>query len=430
MNARFADALNARFADALNAHVAKGGSNCKLLTKQRFDAYLECILANQCEDAEEKRKRILLAKEDKNVTYYQVVRDYRAIKLPGKDTWALLKISAQIPNVLEDGAPNGIRADAYHLLKRLAHVDEAYDLVREAHQAGMHSGAETTYKRLKETISNISQEIVAIYVKMCPCANYQQLQKKPYHKAILTRGLNTRGQVDLIDMTSVPDAVGGVTYNWIMNYTDHGTKLCWLRPLANKEATTVARALLEIFCMQGFPCILQSDNGREFVNRIIGCLMSTVPNCTILRGRPRHPQSNGGVERCNGTVKPMLGKWMQENGTSNWSLGVHVVQMCKNSMHHKTVSSTPYMLVYGQQMRRGLGLSSLLPKSLVANLKDEEDLEEVLTDMQLNFEDYIAKDVVPQEDGEIDDREDNIGTGAARDGAAGGDRKMNNTSEF
>ncbi|CAF4164031.1 unnamed protein product, partial [Didymodactylos carnosus] len=31
----------------------------------------------------------------------------------------------------------------------------------------------------------------------------------------------------------------------------------------------VAVHLVEMFCMYGAPCILQSDNGREFVNEIV-----------------------------------------------------------------------------------------------------------------------------------------------------------------
>ena len=39
-------------------------------------------------------------------------------------------------------------------------------------------------------------------------------------------------------------------------------------PLPDKKARTVAEALLKIFALKGAPAILQSDNGREFVNSI------------------------------------------------------------------------------------------------------------------------------------------------------------------
>lgn len=38
----------------------------------------------------------------------------------------------------------------------------------------------------------------------------------------------------------------------------------------------------------------------------------------VIRGRPRHPQSNGCVEQANGTMKRMLQSMMAENQTREW----------------------------------------------------------------------------------------------------------------
>jgi len=77
--------------------------------------------------------------------------------------------------------------------------------------------------------------------------------------------MNSRCQVDLIDMQSEPDGY----YRFIMNHQDHLTKLTILRPLKSKTAEEVAYQLMDIFCMFGAPFILQRDNGREFANKII-----------------------------------------------------------------------------------------------------------------------------------------------------------------
>ena len=77
--------------------------------------------------------------------------------------------------------------------------------------------------------------------------------------------MNSRCQVDLIDMQSEPDK----EYLFIMNYQDHLTKFTILRPLKTKTAEEVAYQLLDIFCLFGAPYILQSDNGREFANKLI-----------------------------------------------------------------------------------------------------------------------------------------------------------------
>jgi transposase InsO family protein len=66
--------------------------------------------------------------------------------------------------------------------------------------------------------------------------------------------------------------------------------------LPNKAATTIAAVLFILFLQQGAQLILHSDNGKEFVAKIIGELMKLWLDCKIVNGSPRHPQSQGSVE--------------------------------------------------------------------------------------------------------------------------------------
>ena len=54
-----------------------------------------------------------------------------------------------------------------------------------------------------------------------------------------------------------------------MNYQDHLTKFTIFRPLNSKTAEEVAFQLMDVFFIFGAPFILQSDNGREFANKMI-----------------------------------------------------------------------------------------------------------------------------------------------------------------
>ena len=63
-------------------------------------------------------------------------------------------------------------------------------------------------------------------------------------------------------MSSKPDG----EWKYILCYRDHGTKICFLRPLAAKTVRSVAWALLDIFSVIAPPVRLQTDNGREFMN--------------------------------------------------------------------------------------------------------------------------------------------------------------------
>ena len=63
-------------------------------------------------------------------------------------------------------------------------------------------------------------------------------------------------------MSSKPDG----DWKYILCYRDHGTKICFLRPLATKTVRSVAWALLDIFSVIAPPVRLQTDNGLEFSN--------------------------------------------------------------------------------------------------------------------------------------------------------------------
>jgi len=49
----------------------------------------------------------------------------------------------------------------------------------------------------------------------------------------------------------------------------------------------VAYQLMDIFCMFGAPSILQSDNGRKFVNKMQN-LADMRPGMKLVHGKPRH----------------------------------------------------------------------------------------------------------------------------------------------
>lgn len=51
--------------------------------------------------------------------------------------------------------------------------------------------------------------------------------------------------------------------------------------------------------MIGAPCNLQSDNGREFVHKVLTEMVTLWPELKIDHGKPRHSQSQNSVEEVN-----------------------------------------------------------------------------------------------------------------------------------
>ena len=58
-------------------------------------------------------------------------------------------------------------------------------------------------------------------------------------------------------------------FNYILNYQDHLSKYCYLRPLKTKSAAKIADHLDAIFTDISCPKILHADNGKEFVNKAV-----------------------------------------------------------------------------------------------------------------------------------------------------------------
>jgi len=78
---------------------------------------------------------------------------------------------------------------------------------------------------------------------------------------------------------------------------------CAYQPIAfgNLE-DTLTHELLFVFLDFGAPYVLQSDNGREFTAQVTTELSSLWLDLVLLNGLPRHPQSQGSVERSNGVA--------------------------------------------------------------------------------------------------------------------------------
>ena len=127
-----------------------------------------------------------------------------------------------------------------------------------------------------------------------------------------------------------------------MVYQDHLTKFVILRALQTKRAAEVAYQLTDVFLLFGAPVILQSDNGSEFTADVIRELKLMWPELTLVHGKPRHPQSQGSVERANSDIKDMLISWLSDNNTRDWVSGIKFVQFYKNSAHHAGIQSNIY----------------------------------------------------------------------------------------
>ena len=116
------------------------------------------------------------------------------------------------------------------------------------------------------------------------------------------------------------------------------------------------------------------------------------PTIRIVKGRARHPQSQGFIERGNKPFKDALQDWMQDNSSENWSLGCYIVQY---QMNRRSSSSrdevVPYEAYYGwttiSEVEKTLGAAAQKIRTEVGL----QLIEDVLVYLQKNHPSLIVE---------------------------------------
>ncbi|KAL5019661.1 hypothetical protein ScPMuIL_002553, partial [Solemya velum] len=92
---------------------------------------------------------------------------------------------------------------------------------------------------------------------------------------------------------------------YILVCVDYATRYPEAFALSNQNAETVAECLVSLFSRVGVPKEILSDQGSNFMSDLMKelCRLLSIKK---LSSTPYHPQTNGLVEKFNGTLKTML----------------------------------------------------------------------------------------------------------------------------
>jgi hypothetical protein len=224
--------------------------------------------------------------------------------------------------------------------------EETFDVITKAHLDTMHAGRTKTFHDINERFYGITRQEVEFLLKHCStCARNKSKSTRAPLQPIPVHSLFERVQVDLMDFRNQPDG----EYKWILHIVDHFSKYSWTFPLRTKSAEEVASHLATWIGFFGPPRLLHSDNGTEFKGSLL--LLAKQYGIQILHGRPRHPQSQGLVEKANGTFKMKLRAWCQDSGSTEWSKALPEIALSMNRQRHSTTATSPYQVVFKQRMR-------------------------------------------------------------------------------
>ena len=222
----------------------------------------------------------------------------------------------------------------------------AADLIKSTHEFG-HFGSRAVHARL--TAEGYAWPGMAAQIKKT-CADCQRCQQWNASKRIF-HPLRTHNacfpwdaiQVDLV--TSLD--TDGLGFSNLLVVTDVFTSFTILRALKDKTAETVASALWQIFGDLGPPRLIQTDGGKEFVNRIIAAMVEV--HGSEHRTIPAYnPRANGIVEK-HGHIASMTVRKFAE-GIRDWSTVLPMVQLAMNTKIKNATNAAPFALFFNRSV--------------------------------------------------------------------------------
>jgi hypothetical protein len=132
---------------------------------------------------------------------------------------------------------------------------------------------------------------------------------------------------------------------YIIVIVDNFSRYVELFPEADCTAVSAARAVLLHISIFGCPSEMLSDNGTQFVNKLIKS-MSSMFSIRLRRSTPYSHEENGIVERANKEVLRHLRAIMFERTVKDdWSFCTPLVQRIMNATVHSTHGYAPAAIV-------------------------------------------------------------------------------------
>ncbi|XDV22531.1 hypothetical protein PO909_027412 [Leuciscus waleckii] len=185
-------------------------------------------------------------------------------------------------------------------------------------------------------------------------------------------------------------AVTGNGNHYICVIIDYLTKWPQAYPLKTKTAQEVTDCLLKFVYQFEAPQRVLTDQGKEFVNENCSS-MHKVLNIERSLCAPYHPQTNGLVERMNGTIQRALCKLVKDQ-PKDWDRHLDAVMFGLRTKVQMTTKYSPFFLMFGREARYPSQITEYrIDKTVEDTVSTEEvtesaiNLNKILTDVKGNI---------------------------------------------
>ena len=148
---------------------------------------------------------------------------------------------------------------------------------------------------------------------------------------------------------------------YMLTVIDHFTKWAEAFPIANHEATTVSRVMVEqVFSRFGVPLQILSDRGSEFESNLFSELCRVMGTDKI-RTTAYKPSTNGAIERLHRSLNAMIGKCVDLQ-QKYWCEQVPIVMAAYRASRHEATGYSPNYLMFGREVNMPIDIVSGVPK--------------------------------------------------------------------
>ena len=217
-------------------------------------------------------------------------------------------------------------------------------VIEQYHDQNGHMGIDKTYDNIRRKYywPNLYKHLYK-YISTCVTCQRRNLQKvkSPLQDTEIPPYPFAKVSVDLSG--PYPTTLSGNKY--IVSFMDIFSGWPEAFPVPDKSASTVAHLLLEeIIPRYSCPLALLSDNGGEFVNKILKEVVET-QNIHHITTTVYRPQSNAKVERFHRTLHDVLSKKIADN-EQTWDLFLNQTLAAIRFNINESSKTSPFYLLY------------------------------------------------------------------------------------
>ena len=150
-------------------------------------------------------------------------------------------------------------------------------------------------------------------------------------------GIDVQWQADLADVSQLASQNHGIKY--LLTCIDISSKFAWVEPLTSKTGNSLVTAFTHVFKSGHIPLVLQTDQGKEFVNTTFQQFLNT-HNIHYFTTYNEEIKASV-VERFNWTLKTKMWKYFTKHNTHVFVDVLQDLVWPYNHTYHRSIKMQP-----------------------------------------------------------------------------------------